>query len=229
MAPFCRQALAPPWSTRSKVEVAADVAWDATETLVASPSEGTHMADQRESEEWQVLGVRSVYESRWVKLEMAEVQLPSGQHFEHHKVTMPAAAMAVVLSDDGERVLLSWRHRFAADLWNYELPGGLIEEGEPPEDTVVREIAEETGYRPKEVRHLVTFEPMIGMVSSPHQLFLAQGVEWVAEPTELDEGKFEWVEMSLVPELIRAGKISNSGTLVGLLHVLALGGLEDPK
>ena len=187
------------------------------------------MADAHESEEWKVLGFRPVYESRWVKLEMAEVQLPSGQHFEHHKVTMPPAAMAVVLSDDGKQVLLSWRHRFAPDVWNYELPGGLVEEGEPPEVTVVREIAEETGYRPRTVEHLVTFEPMIGMVSSPHHLFLARGADWVAEPTELDEGKFEWVAMSDVPALIKAGKISNSGTLVGLLHVLALGGLKDPQ
>lgn len=197
--------------------------------VLAPAPEGAPMADAHESEEWQVLGLRPVYESRWVKLEMAELQLPSGQRFEHHKVSMPAAAMAVVLSDDGTQVLLSWRHRFAADVWNYELPGGLIEEDEPPETTVVREVVEETGYRARRVQHLVTFEPMVGMVSSPHHIFLAQDVEWVGEPTELDEGKFEWVALSEVPGLVRAGKICNSGTLVGLLHVLALGGAEDSQ
>ncbi|MGX7677912.1 NUDIX hydrolase [Jatrophihabitans sp. DSM 45814] len=25
------------------------------------------------------------------------------------------------------------RHRFVPDIWNWELPGGLIEDGEPPE------------------------------------------------------------------------------------------------
>lgn len=61
------------------------------------------------------------------KLSLAEVELPSGQHFEHHTVIVPAAAMAVVISDDGQNVLLRWRHRFVPDVWNYELPGGLIE------------------------------------------------------------------------------------------------------
>jgi len=224
-----QQSLAHRPNTRHRVDPAADVTWDAIASGVVPRAERTLMADAHDSQEWQVLGTRSVYESRWVKLEMVEVQLPSGQHFEHHKVTMPAAAMAVVLSDDGGSVLMSWRHRFAAGVWNYELPGGLIEEGEPPEATVRREITEETGYRPKHVKHLVTFEPMIGMVSSPHHLFLAQGVEWVGEPTELDEGTFEWVPLKDVPKLIDAGKISNSGTLVALLHVLALGGLQDPK
>jgi hypothetical protein len=44
---------------------------------------------------------------------------------------MPAE-MAVVISDDGENVLLSWRHRFVPDLWNYELPGWLLEDGRGP-------------------------------------------------------------------------------------------------
>ena len=33
-------------------------------------------------DEWRVLGVRSIYESKWIKLSLAEVELPSGQHFE---------------------------------------------------------------------------------------------------------------------------------------------------
>jgi len=178
-------------------------------------------------DEWRVLGVRSIYESRWIKLRLAEVELPSGQHFEHHTVTMPAAAMAVVISDDGENVLLSWRHRFVPDVWNYELPGGLLEDDEAAEVAVAREILEETGYRPREIRHLATFEPMIGMVSSPHHVFLARGAEHVGEPTELNEGTYEWVPVRKIPTLIASGKVRNSGTLVGLLHYLALGAGQD--
>lgn len=187
------------------------------------------MVDAQQTQAWQVLGLRPVYDSKWIKLEMAEVKLPSGQHFEHHRVTMPAAAMAIVISNDGDQLLLSWRHRFVPGVWNYELPGGLVEENEPPEDTVIREVAEETGYRINSVEHLITFEPMIGMVSSPHHLFLARGAEWITEPTELDEGRFDWIDLVDVPTLIRDGKILNSGTLVGLLHVLALDGLKDPQ
>jgi len=187
------------------------------------------MTQPAAGEEWRVLAVRSIYENKWIQLRLAEVELPSGQHFEHHTVTMPAAAMAVVISDDGKSVLLSWRHRFVPDVWNYELPGGLIEEGEAAEVAVAREILEETGYRPREIRHLTTFEPMIGMVTSPHHVFLATGAEYVQAPTELDEGKYEWVAVREIPNLIAVGKVRNSGTLVGLLHYLALGSGEDAE
>lgn len=180
------------------------------------------MGEDHRTDGWRVLSSRPIYESRWVTVGLSEVILPSGQHFEHHTVRMPAAAMAVVLSPDRRHVLLSWRHRFVPDIWNYELPGGLLEDDEPPERTIARELVEETGYRVGTITPLVTFEPMVGMVSSPHHVFLAEGPERVAEPVEADEGTFEWIALDEVPQLITDGKILNSGTLVGLLHVLAL-------
>ncbi len=179
------------------------------------------MSDPSSDGTWRVLGERPIYESPWVTLGKAAVILPSGQRFEHHTVTMPEAAMAVVVDDSGENVLLSWRHRFVPDVWNYELPGGLVEAGESPVETVAREIVEETGYRARSLRPAIEFEPMVGMLRSRHHVFIAEGAELVGEPSEVDEGTFEWVPMSAVPRLIASGEVLNSGTLVGLLHVLA--------
>jgi hypothetical protein len=67
--------------------------------------------------------LRSIYDNRWVSVGLADISLPSGERFEHHTVTLPAAAMTVVLDDAGERVLLSWRPRFVPDLWNWEQGG----------------------------------------------------------------------------------------------------------
>lgn len=173
---------------------------------------------------WIVRGERPVYENEWVTVGLADVELPDGERFEHHTVVLPAAAMTVVLDDAGDNVLLSWRHRFVPDVWNYELPGGLLDEGETPAETAAREVLEETGYRPRSIEHLVTFEPMIGMVRNAHHVFLARGAEKVGDATEVNEGRFEWVPLADVPELIAQGKIVNSGSLVGLLHVLALSG-----
>ena len=170
---------------------------------------------------WVVYSERPVYENEWVTVGLADISQPSGDRFEHHTVTLLPAAMTVVLDDAGEHVLLSWRHRFVPDVWNWELPGGLLDPDEEPAQTAAREVEEETGYRARSVEHLVTFEPMVGMVRSAHHEFLSRGAERVADATELNEGTFEWVALADVPELIAAGQIVNSGTLVGLLHVLA--------
>jgi 8-oxo-dGTP pyrophosphatase MutT (NUDIX family) len=176
---------------------------------------------QDEGSRWVVHGERPIYENRWVTVGLADISQPSGDRFEHHTVTLPAAAMTVVLDDAGGHVLMSWRHRFVPDLWNWELPGGLLDEGEAPAETAAREIEEETGYRPRSIEHLVTFEPMVGTVRSAHHVYLSRGAERIADPSEVNEGAFEWVALADVPELIAKGRISNSGSLVGLLHVLA--------
>lgn len=176
---------------------------------------------QDEAGRWIVHDERQIYENQWVTVGLADISLPSGERFEHHTVTLPAAAMTVVLDDTEDHVLLSWRHRFVPDVWNWELPGGLLDDGETPAETAAREVEEETGYRPRSVEHVVTFEPMVGTVRSAHHVFVARGAERVTEPAELNEGTFEWIPLDDVPEMIAKGRIVNSGSLVGLLHILA--------
>lgn len=180
-----------------------------------------------ESGRWIVHSERPVYENEWVTVGLADISQPSGARFEHHTVTLPPAAMTVALDDAGEHVLMAWRHRFVPDVWNWELPGGLIDDGEEPAETAAREVEEETGYRPRSMEHLVTFEPMIGMVRNAHHVYLARGAERVANASEANEGVFEWVALADVPDLIAKGRIVNSGSLVGLLHVLAGQRLPD--
>lgn len=174
---------------------------------------------------WKVHAYRSLYESQWIRLGLTDVELPDGQRFEHHTVWLPPAAMAAVLNEDGTHVLLMWRHRFVSNVWNWELPGGLIEDGEDPAATAAREVEEETGYRPGALEHLVTFEPMIGMVDNPHHVYLARAAEQIGEPTETTEmQRMAWIPLADVPALISSGQVLNSGTLVALLHVLAISG-----
>jgi 8-oxo-dGTP pyrophosphatase MutT (NUDIX family) len=139
-------------------------------------------------------------------------------------VWLPSGTLTVVLDDDGGRVLLIWRHRFVPDVWTWETPGGLIEEGETAEAAAVREIREETGYLPHSMIHLLTFEPIIALARSPHYVFLARGAELVGAPTERNEGRCQWVPLEEVPARISNGQVLNVGTLVALLYVLGMEG-----
>ena len=125
------------------------------------------------SSRWKTFGERVIYDNPWVWLGQVDVELPDGERFWHHVVRLHRAAM-MVLVDEQDRVLLLWRHRFVQDRWGWELPGGLIDEGEEPAETAVRELEEETGYRAGRVEHLITFQPMVGMVDSEHVVFVGR-------------------------------------------------------
>lgn len=172
-------------------------------------------------EPWRIHGKRDLYDNRWVKLQLWDVEPPGMERFEHHVVKLNHVAITAVV-DDQDRVLMLWRYRFVPQQFGWELPGGIVDDGEEAADTALREVVEETGWRPNSVERIAVYQPMVGMVDSLHEVFVAYGAEKVGLPTDLEEaGHIEWVPLADVPGLMARGQLLGSGTLVGLLHLLA--------
>ncbi|MGW5990777.1 NUDIX domain-containing protein [Streptomyces anulatus] len=184
-------------------------------------SGGTGVPTPSDLPAWQIYGSRRIYENRWVNLDLVDVEPPGVERFEHHVVRLHHVAITAVV-DDQNRVLMLWRYRFVPQQWGWELPGGIVDAGEDPAATAARETEEETGWRPAKVEHVVTYQPMIGMVDSPHEIFVARGATHVGEPTDAEEaGHVAWVPLDEIPGLMSEGKLMGSGTIVALLHLLS--------
>ncbi|OQO89642.1 NUDIX hydrolase [Saccharomonospora piscinae] len=170
---------------------------------------------------WQTFGERPIFDNRWVRLGLVDVQAPNGERWEYHVVHLARIAIALVVNDRDEALML-WRYRFATEQWGYELLGGLVDEGEDSAATAAREAAEESGWRPiGDGEHLVSFEPLPGQVTAPLDIYLWRGAEHIGDPTETEEvGRVEWVPLSRVNELAQRQELLGSGTLVALLYYL---------
>ncbi len=108
--------------------------------------------------QWTKLSERSVYENRWFRVNLADVELPDGRHLDHYLIRLRPVAVATAVNEADE-VLMLWRHRFITDSWGWELAAGVVEDGEDVESAAAREMEEETGWRPGPLRHLLTVEP----------------------------------------------------------------------
>lgn len=175
---------------------------------------------------WKTYGERLVYDNRWVKLGLVDVEAPNGERWEYHVVHLARIAIGLIV-DERDRVLMLHRYRFPTDQWGYELLGGLVEEGEEPAQTAAREVTEETGYRPVgEPEHLIGFEPLPGQVTARTDVYLWRAAEKVGEPTDTEEvGRLEWVPLAKVLELARGEQALGAGALVPLLFYLASRGV----
>jgi len=138
---------------------------------------------------WIVHGERTLYESKWLRLALTDVEIPGGRRFEHHVVRAPADAAGAVVVDPERGVLLLWRHRFTTDTWGWEVPAGRIDPGESPQQAAARETLEETGWRPGPLRPLVRYHPSNGMTDQTFHLFVADGATYVGEPADAFESE----------------------------------------
>lgn len=174
-------------------------------------------------EPWQIHGERLVYDNKWVRLALVDVEPPGGERFEHHVVRLSRVAITALI-DSRNRVLMMWRYRFVPQRFGWELPGGIIEPGESGPEAAAREIEEETGWKPAgNLRRIISFQPMIGMVDSPHELYVGHGAEHVSVPREDAEesARIAWIPLADIPGMIERDELIGAGTLVTLLHILA--------
>ncbi len=174
-----------------------------------------------EKTRWTIHDERLVDENRHVRLAIADVELPDGVRFEQYVMRLPRAAVVLLINDDDE-VLMMWRHRFIIDRWVWELPGGYVDADEEPAVTAAREVEEETGWRPRSLEPLISFQPLVGSVDQDNLVYLAHGADRVGDPPDINEAeRLEWVRLGSIRERIANGEIVGSASLVGLLWLLA--------
>lgn len=179
-----------------------------------------------EAMEWTVHGWRSMYESDWVGMRQADVELPDGQRLWHHVAHYPAAAAAALIADGDRGVLMLWRHRFITDSWGFEIPGGRVDPGERPIEAAAREAEEETGWRPGPLTPLTRYHPSNGSSDQTFHVFMASEAAHVGEPSDPNEAeRIEWVAVDRLRGLIADGQLTDGFSLTAISTAFLLGRL----
>src|SRR5215470_8183518 len=156
---------------------------------------------------------RVVYDGKLV-----DVTLERWGDHEREIVEHPGA-VAIVALDAEDNVVLVRQLREPARKELLELPAGTLDADEEPLATAQRELAEETGLRGGEWRHLARFWTTPGFCRELMHVFVAEGVEEGDRAPEDDED----IELERVPvaEMAgRLGEIEDAKTLAGLLLYL---------
>jgi len=178
--------------------------------------------------EWKVHGHQQLYESEWVNLEIADVELPDGQRLAHHVLRLPRETVVIAVVDEDSRVLMLWRHRFITDRWGWELPAGWVDQNEDPVAAASREVLEETGWQPGPLRPLCSFSADHGISDSQFHLYRADQATYQGPPADWTESsQVEWVPLASVRGLIELHEIDDGATLTALLFLIAFADDSD--
>ncbi len=162
----------------------------------------------------------TIYTGRVLNLVRDRVELPNGK-LAWREVAQHRPAVAILpVTDDGRLILIrQYRHPVGEVIW--EVPAGLVEEGEDLEQAAQRELREEIGYRALELLRGPSFLPSPGFCDEVIHLFLAMGL--VRDPLEMDDDEFigaKLLSKAEVLEMIRDRQVTDGKTLVAVLWFL---------
>ncbi|MDO5115299.1 MAG: NUDIX hydrolase [Synergistaceae bacterium] len=161
------------------------------------------------------------YKGRIVELRVDTVKFPSGAE-KLREVVLHKAAVAMLPVDEDGKIILVRQYRHAIDEEIYEIPAGLVEEGEDGRETAVRELREEIGFRPGRMEKIAEFYTSPGFTTEKITLYYA--TELIASKLQEDDDEYLKVckfSSREIEELIAENRIIDGKTLMAYYWYLA--------
>ncbi|MBN1106746.1 MAG: NUDIX hydrolase [Deltaproteobacteria bacterium] len=117
----------------------------------------------------------------------------------------------IPLTSDNQVVFIR-QYRHGSREVTLEIPGGIVEGRDSPEDAARRELSEETGFRESGMVSLGFVHPNPAFLNNRCHTFVAKDVVKVGDQQQDDKEDIEVLLMPLedIPRLIREGEISHS-------------------
>ena len=172
--------------------------------------------------EWKICHSEYIHKGPWATLRSDKCEMPDGRIVDQYYVLeYPNWVNAVAITEDN-KVLMVRQYRHAAGIVSLEIPGGVIDGDEAPQDAIRRELLEETGFQFDEIELLCTIYANSATANNKTFCYLAEGGKKVQEQ-ELDEHEELIVEeytLAEVKQLLADNKIAQSLHCTSLFYAL---------
>jgi ADP-ribose pyrophosphatase len=187
--------------------------------------------------EWEILGRQEVYRGffRLERLKLRHALFQGGSSAVlTRELIRNKDAVAVLPYDPGRRrLVLVEQFRTGAitherSPWLLEIVAGLVDAGETPESVARRELIEETGCHPENLRRIMSFYPSAGGLSERVYLFLAtvdssQVKRYCGVSEEGEDIRTSVIPIEEAYALLESDRIVSANALLGMqwlkLHI----------
>ncbi len=162
-----------------------------------------------------------VYVGKVVDFCNDEIILPDGNKATREYIDHPGA-VAIIPFVNKTDIILVRQYRYPVDEITYEIPAGKLEPGKKESllGCAKRELKEETGYKAKTIKKLISFWPSSAFSNEELVIYIAKDL--VKGTVNPDDDEF--IENLAVPfkkalQMVKQGKIKDSKTVIALLYI----------
>lgn len=178
-------------------------------------------------EKWKVLDSKYIHKGPWATLRCDKLELPNGHIKEEYYVLEYPDWVNMVAFTEDEKIILIQQYRHGAERTMLEIPAGVIEKGEKPEEAARRELLEETGYAFKSIEKVSELYANPATSGNLTHTFLLRGGKKVQEQ-DLDASediKVFTYSVEEVKKLLLENKIEQSLHCSALFYAFIKSGL----
>ena len=143
----------------------------------------------------------------------------TGKIHEFQVLKSPDWVAIIPVTPNNELVMVK-QYRHGIEQLSLEPPGGLVKDGQTPEQSAIEELEEETGYRAKAFHLLGWMHPMPAILTNRFYVYLAEDATptGILNPEETEEIETVLVPVSQIVDYIKTGKITCS-VMIAALHL----------
>ena len=165
---------------------------------------------------------KKIFKGKVISLRVDEI-LTKGEIRGEREVVSHNGGSAVLAVKDGKILLeRQYRYPYGEEIW--EIPAGKRDKDEEFIRTARRELEEETGLIPLNLKQITSIYPSPGYTDEIIGIFYADRFE--EGKKNFDDTEFltsQWIEKEKVYEMIESGEIKDAKTLVAVLWYKAGG------
>jgi len=162
-----------------------------------------------------VINKKIIFSKKWFDLFEIKDEITKSDFY---GIKPPDYVTAVAFDNDGMILLVIQRRPVIDKNNSLETPGGQVDEGETPLESIKKELNEELGMSFKSVENVCVLEPDVGRLMNNLYVFKAENPEKIGDP---EKGiKIVKIQPENVFTLINKKELTNAYSIAALSIVL---------
>lgn len=159
-----------------------------------------------------------IYQGKVIHVVKDEVILDDGTNATREVVLHNGGVCIALRNNDYYYMVRQYRYALGKDM--LEFPAGKIEKGEVPDEAILREVIEETGFEAKNIKKFGYVIPTCGYCSEKIYLYYGEVDKYVGQHFDIDERlNLEKYTFTQIKEMIKNGEIDDSKTIALMYRI----------